>query len=104
MSGGNAVLHNGASVSGGALVLDGVDDYAELPVSSTLRVLTDVSVEMWVTWTGARSWQPCQISQSRNTFHNRHGARYHDLTMRWALLLQGELPDHLSLSGLQTSR
>jgi hypothetical protein len=57
VGGADAVLRNGASVSGGALVLDGVDDYAQLPILDTLRVLTDVSVEMWVTWTGWRSWE-----------------------------------------------
>lgn len=57
VGGAHAVLHNGASVSGGALVLDGVDDYAELPILDTLRLLTDVSVEIWVTWTGWRSWE-----------------------------------------------
>jgi hypothetical protein len=57
IGGADAVLHNGASVSGGALVLDGVDDYAELPIAATLSQLTDVSVEMWVTWTGWRSWE-----------------------------------------------
>jgi hypothetical protein len=57
VGGADAVLLNGAHVEGGALVLDGVDDYAELPISGTLRVLTDVSVEMWVTWDNSRSWE-----------------------------------------------
>jgi hypothetical protein len=57
VGGAHAVLHNGAHVDGGALVFDGVDDYAELPISGTLRVLTDVSVELWVTWTGWRAWE-----------------------------------------------
>jgi len=55
--GADAVLHNGAGVVGGALVLDGADDYAVLPIAATLASLTDVSVEMWTTWTGGRSWE-----------------------------------------------
>lgn len=57
VGGADAVLHNGASIAGGALVLDGVDGYAELPIAATLSSLTDVSVEMWVTWAGDRSWE-----------------------------------------------
>lgn len=57
VGGADALLYNGASVTGGALVLDGVDDYAELPIATTPSTLTDVSVEMWVNWTGAQSWE-----------------------------------------------
>lgn len=57
VGGADAVLHNGAHIEGGALVLDGIDDYAELPILDTLRLLTDVSVEMWVTWNSSRSWE-----------------------------------------------
>jgi len=57
VGGADAVLVNGAHVSGGALVLDGADDYAELPIADTLKCLTDVSVEAWVVWQGATSWE-----------------------------------------------
>jgi hypothetical protein len=57
VGGAHAILHNGAAASGGELVLDGIDDYAELPIEATLSQLTDVSVEMWVTWAGGRSWE-----------------------------------------------
>jgi hypothetical protein len=57
VGGADAVLHNGASVLLGELLLDGVDDYAELPIAATLSSLTYVSVETWVTWTGSSSWE-----------------------------------------------
>ncbi|HSL16886.1 MAG TPA: LamG domain-containing protein [Methylomirabilota bacterium] len=57
VGGADAVLYNISTPVAGALVLDGVDDYAELPIAATLSSLTYVSVEMWVTWTGSSSWE-----------------------------------------------
>ncbi|HSN55736.1 MAG TPA: LamG domain-containing protein [Candidatus Sulfomarinibacteraceae bacterium] len=57
VGGAHASLFNGASVTGGALVFDGVNDFASLPIADTLDDLTDVSVEMWATWRGWESWE-----------------------------------------------
>jgi hypothetical protein len=53
----DALLSTGAQIAGGALVLDGVDDFAVLPIADTLQALTDVSVEAWVVWRGGRPWE-----------------------------------------------
>jgi len=53
----DALPSTGAQIAGGALVLDGVDDYAVLPIADTLEALTDVSVEAWVVWSGGSSWE-----------------------------------------------
>jgi hypothetical protein len=57
VGGAHASLYNGASVIGGALVFDGVNAFAILPIADTLDDLTDVSVEMWATWRGWESWE-----------------------------------------------
>ncbi len=53
----DALPSTGASISGGALVLDGIDDFAVLPIADTLQALTDVSVEAWVVWRGGSAWE-----------------------------------------------
>ena len=53
------VLHSGAKLDGnGALVFDGVNDWAELP-GSLFHGLNDVTIEAWVIWDGpsTSSWQ-----------------------------------------------
>jgi hypothetical protein len=54
-----AVLHSGAELDAkGALVLDGINDWAELPVS-LLDGLQNVTIEAWMEWAGpvTSSWQ-----------------------------------------------
>jgi len=46
----NASLFSGASVSGGALQLDGSNDYAHLPIGSTIAGLNNATFEAWTTW------------------------------------------------------
>lgn len=41
----------------GALGLDGVDDYVELPIGSLIDQLTDCTIMTWMNWTGEHSWQ-----------------------------------------------
>jgi hypothetical protein len=50
VGGANAVLQGGAAVQGGKLVLDGQDDYAELPIGRTVEKLGSITIEAWVTW------------------------------------------------------
>jgi hypothetical protein len=38
---------------GGALKLDGVDDYAQLPIGSVIASLTDSTFAVWVNWSGS---------------------------------------------------
>ncbi len=50
IGGATATLVNGATISGGALVLDGVDDHASLPIGQTIGQLTNATIEAWVIW------------------------------------------------------
>ncbi|MCR9199501.1 MAG: hypothetical protein NXI04_12715 [Planctomycetaceae bacterium] len=52
----NATLHGGASIVGGQLVLDGVDDYASLPIGATIAAANSVTIEGWATVTENRTW------------------------------------------------
>ncbi len=58
VGGADATLFNGASVQNGELVLDGDNDYASLPIATTLANLNSFSIEAWVTWTdmSQRAW------------------------------------------------
>jgi hypothetical protein len=57
MGGGDAVLYGGATLSADALVLDGVDGYAELPIAGTIASLDSCTFEAWVRWNGGGTWQ-----------------------------------------------
>jgi hypothetical protein len=41
----------------GALGLDGVDDYVDLPIGSLISQLTNCTIMTWVNWSGEHSWQ-----------------------------------------------
>lgn len=56
VGGADATLVNGATVSAGQLVLDGVDDHATLPIGASLSALDTVTFEGWATITERRSW------------------------------------------------
>lgn len=46
----DASLINGASLSGGSLNLDGINDHVNLPIGSTISSLDNATIEAWVTW------------------------------------------------------
>jgi hypothetical protein len=50
VGGADGVLFGGASVSGGQLVLNGVDGYCQLPIGNTLGTLHSATFEGWATW------------------------------------------------------
>jgi len=56
VGGANATLSNGATVSQGTLTLDGIDDYADLPIGATVAALESFTVEAWVTWDQRARW------------------------------------------------
>jgi hypothetical protein len=41
---------------GGALKFDGIDDYVQLPIGSTINALTDSTFTTWVNWSGVGVW------------------------------------------------
>jgi len=47
----------GAGKSGMALMLDGIDDYVDLPIGTTISTLTDCTISVWVNWAGGGVWQ-----------------------------------------------
>lgn len=56
-SGASGDILGGAALNGtGAVLLDGLDDYVELP-SNLIAGLTDATIEVWASWGGATSWQ-----------------------------------------------
>lgn len=56
VGGANATLLNGASISSGALQLDGVNDYANLPIDSTLSTLGSFTIETWASYDNLTAW------------------------------------------------
>lgn len=40
----------------GALLLDGIDDYVELPIGPLISQLTNCTIMTWVNWSGAGEW------------------------------------------------
>ena len=56
VGGPNATLFNGATVSQEKLVLDGIDDYADLPIGAAVGGLQNFTVEAWVTWDQQARW------------------------------------------------
>ncbi|MEN6425574.1 MAG: LamG-like jellyroll fold domain-containing protein [Phycisphaerales bacterium] len=58
MVSGGAVWQPAGGKVGGALQLDGVDDYVQLPIGSLISSLTDSTFAMWVNWSGVGgAWQ-----------------------------------------------
>ncbi len=58
-----------AHVAGGALVLDGDGDYAELPVGGTIAGLNEITLEAWVVWNGGGYWQRiCDIGTDNTNY------------------------------------
>lgn len=65
VGGAHAALVNGATISGGQLILansgtnsdPNINQYATLPIGSTIASLTDFTIETWLTWGGGNSWQ-----------------------------------------------
>lgn len=61
----HATLYNGASISGGWLILantgtsndPAINQYASLPIGSTIAGLTDMTIETWFLWGGGNNWQ-----------------------------------------------
>jgi hypothetical protein len=56
VGGNNATLFNGASVSGGALQLDGTNQYASLPIGGVIAGLDSFTIEVWFTWVDNGQW------------------------------------------------
>jgi hypothetical protein len=52
----DAILINGAFIDGTALSLDGSDQYAELPIQSTLANLSSLTMEAWLTVDSVSYW------------------------------------------------
>ena len=68
VGGANATLHNGATVSLGKLVLDGINDYADLPIGSDVATLENFTVEAWVTRDQQGQWaRVFDFGMSRDT-------------------------------------
>ncbi|MET0391458.1 MAG: LamG-like jellyroll fold domain-containing protein [Polyangiales bacterium] len=56
IGGADGRLRDGARFEGGGVVLDGADDYVELP-PGLLSNLTDVTLLIWLRWDGGQCWQ-----------------------------------------------
>lgn len=52
----DATFHNGATVSSGQVVLDGVDDYVSLPIGSTIESLSSYTIEAWFNLDSLDDW------------------------------------------------
>ncbi len=57
LGGAHGVLMGGASIVDGAVALDGVDGYVELPIADTIAALDSITLEAWVEWDGGGNWQ-----------------------------------------------
>ncbi|MCS7304775.1 MAG: LamG domain-containing protein [Thermoguttaceae bacterium] len=65
VGGAHATLINGASISGGWLVLansgtsndPNTNQYASLPIGSTIASLDNMTIETWILWGGGNNWQ-----------------------------------------------
>jgi regulation of enolase protein 1 (concanavalin A-like superfamily) len=55
IGGAHGVLQGGATISGGAVVLDGNNDYVDLP-NGIVSTLTNVTFETWLTDNGSGNW------------------------------------------------
>ena len=51
----HGTLLNGATISGGAVVLDGANDFVDLP-NSLVAALSNLTIETWVTDNGSGTW------------------------------------------------